>query len=106
MALVVFGKTLPGNGPRGTSTLSLIVQVAEEILTGELDDEFPLRVWMTGSGTQANMNVNEVIASRANEIAGGELGSKRLVRCQNNSGPLFLFNNIGNGKCLARTGNS
>jgi len=54
----------------------LIVQVADEILAGKLDDHFPLYVWQTGSGTQTNMNVNEVIANRAIEIAGGQLGSK------------------------------
>src|SRR5262245_25532204 len=54
----------------------LIVQVADEIVAGELDDHFPLSVWQTGSGTQTNMNVNEVIANRAIELAGGKLGSK------------------------------
>ncbi|WP_237395909.1 class II fumarate hydratase [Okeania sp. KiyG1] len=54
----------------------LIVQAAEEIIAGKLDGNFPLRVWMTGSGTQCNMNVNEVISNRAIEIAGGEMGSK------------------------------
>jgi fumarate hydratase class II len=55
---------------------TLIIQTADEILEGKLDDNFPLRVWMTGSGSQSNMNVNEVIANRANELAGGVLGSK------------------------------
>jgi fumarate hydratase, class II len=54
----------------------LIVAVADEILEGALDDHFPLFVWQTGSGTQTNMNVNEVISNRAIEMAGGELGSK------------------------------
>jgi fumarate hydratase, class II len=54
----------------------LIIQAAEEVLEGKLDDNFPLHVWMTGSGTQVNMNVNEVIANRAIELAGGVLGSK------------------------------
>jgi fumarate hydratase, class II len=54
----------------------LIVQAADEIIDGKHDDEFPLYVWQTGSGTQTNMNVNEVIANRAIELAGGELGSK------------------------------
>lgn len=57
----------------------LIAQVADEILAGKLDDHFPLYVWMTGSGTQSNMNVNEVIANRAIEITGGELGSKTPI---------------------------
>ncbi len=55
---------------------ALIIQAADEILAGKLDDNFPLHVWMTGSGSQANMNVNEVIANRAIELAGGVLGSK------------------------------
>jgi fumarate hydratase class II len=54
----------------------LIVTAADEILDGILDEHFPLFVWQTGSGTQTNMNVNEVIANRAVELAGGELGSK------------------------------
>ncbi len=56
-----------------------IEQVADEILDGKLDDEFPLVVWQTGSGTQTNMNLNEVIASRANEILTGERGGKSPV---------------------------
>ncbi|MFP3206458.1 MAG: lyase family protein, partial [Hydrogenobaculum sp.] len=48
----------------------LIVKVADEILEGKLDEHFPLKVWQTGSGTQSNMNVNEVIANRAAELAG------------------------------------
>ncbi len=54
----------------------LIVQAADEIIAGKLDDHFPLYVWQTGSGTQTNMNVNEVISNRAIEISGGERGSK------------------------------
>ena len=54
----------------------LIVQAADEVIAGKLDSEFPLVVFQTGSGTQSNMNANEVIANRAIEIAGGELGSK------------------------------
>lgn len=57
----------------------LIIQVAEEIKSGQLDAEFPLRVWQTGSGTQTNMNVNEVIANRAIELVGGERGSKNPI---------------------------
>ncbi len=55
---------------------ALILQAAEEVVEGKLDGNFPLRVWMTGSGSQCNMNVNEVIANRAIELAGGMLGSK------------------------------
>jgi fumarate hydratase, class II len=54
----------------------LIVRAADEVIEGRLDDHFPLYVWQTGSGTQSNMNANEVIANRAIEMAGAELGSK------------------------------
>ena len=57
----------------------LIVRACEEIRQGKLADQFPLKVWQTGSGTQTNMNVNEVIASRANEIAGNKRGDKAPV---------------------------
>jgi fumarate hydratase, class II len=57
----------------------LIVTAADEIIAGQRDDEFPLRVWQTGSGTQTNMNVNEVIAGRANELAGRPRGGKDPV---------------------------
>jgi fumarate hydratase class II len=57
----------------------LIVQAADEIIDGNRDDEFPLYVWQTGSGTQTNMNVNEVISNRAIELAGGERGSKAPI---------------------------
>lgn len=57
----------------------LIIQAADEVISGKLKSHFPLHVWMTGSGTQSNMNVNEVIANRAIEIAGGVLGSKKPV---------------------------
>ncbi len=57
----------------------LIVQAADEVIAGQLDDHFPLVVFQTGSGTQSNMNANEVISNRAIEIAGGELGSKSPV---------------------------
>lgn len=53
-----------------------IIQAADEVKQGKLDDHFPLVVWQTGSGTQSNMNANEVISNRAIEILGGELGSK------------------------------
>ena len=57
----------------------LIVQVCDEILAGQHHDMFPLHVWMTGSGTQFNMNVNEVISNRCSQIAGTPLGSKTPV---------------------------
>ncbi|KGJ13970.1 class II fumarate hydratase [Paracoccus sanguinis] len=56
-----------------------IVQAASEVVAGKFDDNFPLVVWQTGSGTQSNMNANEVISNRAIEILGGELGSKKPV---------------------------
>ena len=56
-----------------------IVKASEEVINGKLDDHFPLKVWQTGSGTQTNMNVNEVIANRAIEMMGGKLGSKKPV---------------------------
>ena len=57
----------------------LIVQAADEVIAGKWDEHFPLVVWQTGSGTQSNMNANEVISNRAIELAGGELGSKKPV---------------------------
>jgi len=56
-----------------------IIRAAREVIEGKLDDHFPLVVWQTGSGTQSNMNLNEVIANRASELLGGELGSKKPV---------------------------
>ncbi|MEI8036655.1 MAG: lyase family protein, partial [Betaproteobacteria bacterium] len=56
-----------------------IVKAADEALSGKLDDHFPLVVWQTGSGTQTNMNVNEVLANRASELLGGKRGMARLV---------------------------
>src|SRR5579863_1547744 len=57
----------------------LIVQAADEVIAGKLNDQFPLRIWQTGSGTQTNMNANEVISNRAIELAGGEMGSKKPI---------------------------
>jgi len=57
----------------------LIVRAADEVISGKLDSEFPLRIWQTGSGTQTNMNANEVIANRAIEMAGGKMGSKNPI---------------------------
>src|SRR6187401_2346857 len=56
-----------------------IIRAAREVIEGKLDDHFPLVVWQTGSGTQTNMNFNEVIANRANEMLGGKLGAKEPV---------------------------
>jgi fumarate hydratase class II len=57
----------------------LIVQACDEVIEGKLDDHFPLRVWQTGSGTQTNMNANEVISNRAIQLAGGVMGSKQPI---------------------------
>jgi fumarate hydratase class II len=58
---------------------ALITQAADEVIAGKLNGHFPLRIWQTGSGTQTNMNVNEVISNRAIEIAGGVMGSKKPI---------------------------
>src|ERR1700738_2529838 len=58
---------------------NLITHAADDVVSGKLNDHFPLRVWQTGSGTQTNMNVNEVISNRAIQIAGGEMGSKKPI---------------------------
>ncbi|MBS1849685.1 MAG: class II fumarate hydratase [Acidobacteria bacterium] len=66
-------------GKLSADKATLIVQAADEVISGKLNDQFPLRIWQTGSGTQTNMNVNEVISNRAIEIAGGEIGSKKPI---------------------------
>ena len=58
---------------------NLIIQAADEVIEGKLDDHFPLVVWQTGSGTQTNMNANEVISNRAIELARGVMGSKKPI---------------------------
>ena len=63
-------------GILGSDKAALIIQAADEVIAGDLDAHFPLVVWQTGSGTQTNMNANEVIANRAIELTGGEMGSK------------------------------
>ena len=60
----------------------LIVQAADEVIAGKLHDHFPLRIWQTGSGTQTNMNVNEVISNRAIEISGGDDGQQEAHSSQ------------------------
>lgn len=67
------------NGSLKSEKAEAICKAADEVLAGKHDKEFPLSVWQTGSGTQSNMNVNEVLANRASEILGGERGEKRLV---------------------------
>ncbi len=66
-------------GKLSSEKAKLIVQAADEVISGKLDEHFPLHVWQTGSGTQTNMNVNEVISNRAIEIAGGTMGSKKPI---------------------------
>ena len=66
-------------GTLSAEKADLIVKAADEVIEGKLDDNFPLVVWQTGSGTQTNMNANEVISNRAIELAGGVLGSKKPV---------------------------
>jgi fumarate hydratase, class II len=74
-AAIVNGRA--GRLPRWKA--ELIERVADEVIAGQLDEHFPLYVWQTGSGTQSNMNVNEVIGNRAIQLVGGELGSKQPV---------------------------
>lgn len=66
-------------GKLSKEKMEWIAQAADEVIAGKLEDHFPLKVWQTGSGTQTNMNVNEVISNRAIEIAGGILGSKKPI---------------------------
>jgi fumarate hydratase, class II len=66
-------------GKLDADRMRLIVAAADEVAGGKLDGHFPLRVWQTGSGTQTNMNVNEVISNRAIELTGGEMGSKKPI---------------------------
>jgi fumarate hydratase class II len=66
-------------GALSPEQVALIVRAADEVIDGRLDDHFPLFVWQTGSGTQTNMNVNEVISNRAIEMAGGVVGSKKPI---------------------------
>ena len=67
------------NGDIDKKISKAIVRAANEVISGKLKDHFPLKVWQTGSGTQTNMNVNEVISNRAIEILGGKMGSKKPV---------------------------
>jgi fumarate hydratase class II len=66
-------------GKLSANKAKLIVRAADEVIAGKLNNQFPLRIWQTGSGTQTNMNVNEVISNRAIELAGGEMGSKKPI---------------------------
>lgn len=75
-AAALTNKTL---GLLSADKCDLICKAADEVIGGKLDDHFPLRIWQTGSGTQTNMNVNEVISNRAIEMAGGAMGSKKPI---------------------------
>ena len=66
-------------GKLSADKLKFVVQACDEVIEGKLDEHFPLRVWQTGSGTQTNMNANEVISNRAIELAGGVMGSKKPI---------------------------
>lgn len=66
-------------GKLSAEKCKLICQAADEVIAGKLNDEFPLKIWQTGSGTQTNMNTNEVISNRAIELAGGKMGSKSPI---------------------------
>ena len=67
------------NGDLDKKVSKIIIRVADEIIAGKHKDHFPLKVWQTGSGTQTNMNVNEVISNRAIHLLGGKIGSKKPV---------------------------
>ncbi len=67
------------SGKLDSNKANAIIQAASEVVDGKFDDNFPLVVWQTGSGTQSNMNANEVIANRAIQMMGGKLGSKKPV---------------------------
>ena len=67
------------NGDLDSKISKYIIKASDEVIKGKLDDHFPLKVWQTGSGTQTNMNVNEVISNRAIEMLGGKLGSKKPI---------------------------
>ena len=72
----------PEDGYQGDYIIEIaksIIKASQEVISGKFDDNFPLKVWQTGSGTQTNMNVNEVIANRAIQMLGGKLGSKKPV---------------------------
>jgi len=72
-----------------------IIKASEEVIKGKLDNHFPLKVWQTGSGTQTNMNVNEVIANRAIEMMGGKMGTKnpciQMIMLINHNQQMMFF---------------
>ena len=77
-SLGLFVKKADGD-PDPAGKVKYLLAAADEVVSGKLDDHFPLKIWQTGSGTQSNMNVNEVISNRAIELAGGVMGSKSPV---------------------------
>ena len=88
-----------------------IIKASEEVIKGKLDNHFPLKVWQTGSGTQTNMNVNEVIANRAIEMMGGKMGTKKPVhpndhvnksQSTNDVFPSAMHIEIGRASCRER----
>ena len=81
---------------------SQIVTAADEVIEGKLDEHYPLVVWQTGSGTQTNMNFNEVIANRAIEMAGGEIGSKSPVHPNAHVNRAQSTNDSGVGRLLEK----
>jgi len=78
-AIVNSSSLIPKNRRLSKDKAELIVITSDEIISGKLDDHFPLSVWQTGSGTQSNMNINEVISNRAIELSGGLVGSKKPI---------------------------
>ncbi len=78
-AIVNSSSLIPKNRRLSKDKAELIVMTSDEIISGKLDDHFPLSVWQTGSGTQSNMNINEVISNRAIELSGGLIGSKKPI---------------------------
>ena len=91
-------------GKLDTERGAAIIQAAGEVVEGKFDDNFPLVVWQTGSGTQSNMNANEVISNRAIEMIGGEIGSQkspciRMITC-NMSAIVQRYLSNGHAHCL------
>jgi fumarate hydratase, class II len=68
-----------GNFPKGQAVADAIIAACDEVISGKHDSEFPLVIWQTGSGTQSNMNCNEVISNRATELLGGDFRKEKLV---------------------------
>ena len=79
-----------------------MIEAASEVVAGKLDDHFPLVVWQTGSGTQSNMNANEVVSNRAIEILGGEMGSKDPVHPNDHCNMGQSSNTPSPQRCISR----